>query len=51
MKHFKLPENVLVGMLNYLAQRPYNEVAEAIPTLQNLEEIVDAKEPIQEQSS
>ncbi len=50
MKHYKLPENVLQGLLNYLASRPYVEVQEAIPVLQKLEVIeekeVDATEQV-----
>lgn len=47
MKTYKLPENILVGIINYLGQRPYAEVAEAIPQLQSLEEIVAPVEKLE----
>jgi hypothetical protein len=34
MKNFTLPEEILVKVLNYLATRPYNEVAQLIQDVQ-----------------
>ena len=34
MKTFTLPEEILVKTLNYLATRPYNEVAQLIQDIQ-----------------
>lgn len=33
-----VPADVLVGILNYLVQRPYSEVAQAVPSLEAIVE-------------
>lgn len=43
MKTFKITEEVLQGIISYLAQRPYAEVAQGIQALGQLEEIVENK--------
>jgi hypothetical protein len=49
MKFYKISQEQLTGLLNYLAGRPYSEVAAGIQALQSLEEItVDAKDTVQE---
>jgi hypothetical protein len=37
-KQFIIGEKLLSGIVQYLAQRPFMEVAEAIPALRSLEE-------------
>lgn len=39
MKEYKLPENIRDGLINYLANKPYKEVAEVIAVLANLEQL------------
>jgi hypothetical protein len=41
MKTFKITEEVLAGILQYLATKPYAEVAQGIQALSGLEEIVE----------
>lgn len=36
---YKIPEALLQALLQYLAQRPYAEVAQAIAELQKLEKV------------
>lgn len=36
MKTYQIPEDVLVGILNYLATKPYGEVAVGVTSLQKL---------------
>ena len=42
-KMYKLPEEVLKGILAYLYQRPYAEVAQGIAALSKLEKIEERK--------
>lgn len=39
MREFKITEKTLIDVLQYLAQRPYQEVAEIIEVLRQLEQI------------
>ena len=39
---YALPENVLKALLDYLSQRPYREVSEAMEVLTKLQEIKNA---------
>ena len=39
MKQFKISEQVLQGLMQYLATKPYSEVAQGIEALSRLEEI------------
>ncbi len=39
MKTYVLPEELRTALLQYLAQRPYQEVAQAIAALMKLQEI------------
>ena len=39
MKKFIITEEVLVGLLNYLSAKPYNEVKDAIHVLSTLEQL------------
>lgn len=48
MKHYKISQQTLESLINYLASRPYNEVYQGIQTLQTLEEITDAPVTVQE---
>jgi hypothetical protein len=41
MKEYKIKEEVVKGLINYLSQRPYLEVADGIKALQSLEEVKD----------
>ena len=41
-KKFIIDENLVTGIANYLATRPYKEVAEAIGALQQLQEYKEA---------
>lgn len=40
---YKIPEQTLQAIANYLAKRPYVEVFNLIKTIQNLEKIEDKK--------
>jgi hypothetical protein len=44
MKHYKLPENVLNGILDYMQTKPYKEVANGIYHLKSLKEIPQENE-------
>lgn len=44
MKVFRIDEQTLVALLNYLVQRPYAEVHEGIKALQSLEQIEEKAE-------
>ena len=49
MTSYKIPEQVLQGVVNYLTSRPFIEVAEMIRFLTSLEKITtDAKVSVQE---
>ena len=39
MKQYKISEDILKGILQYLATKPYAEVAQGIEALNKLEEI------------
>lgn len=41
MKHYKISEQDLLAILEYLSERPYKEVAGAIMALKNLPEVTD----------
>ena len=41
MKKFIVPEEVLVSVLKYLHTRPYQEVAQLIQKIQQVEEVKD----------
>lgn len=43
MKHYKISEQDLLALLEYLSGRPYKEVAVAIDALKNLPEVSDEK--------
>lgn len=47
MKNYKINEETLKGILNYLAQRPYAEVAQGIQALSSLEEIKEQEDGIE----
>jgi hypothetical protein len=38
-KHFIIPESLINGLLEYLMERPYKEVAGGVQGLQNLQEL------------
>jgi hypothetical protein len=40
MKQFKISEEIVSGLLQYLATKPYADVYQGIQALQQLEEIV-----------
>ena len=40
---YKISEDVLKGIIAYLAQRPYSEVAQGIDALSKLEKIEESK--------
>ena len=42
--HYKLPKEVLEGILQYLYTRPYSEVKDGVKILENLEQIKDLDE-------
>jgi len=39
MNNFKLPEDVYRGLLEYLVTKPYAEVYQLLPHLENLEQV------------
>ena len=39
MKHYKLPEDLLIGLKDYLSRQPYAAVANAMAALSNLEPV------------
>ena len=41
---YELPEEILKGIINYLATRPYGEVVAGIQELQSLKPIEDKKD-------
>ena len=41
---YELPEEILKGIINYLATRPYSEVVAGIQALQTLKPIEDKKD-------
>ena len=43
MKYYKIDENTVKGLLQYLAERPYKEVAQGINSLITLEELKETK--------
>jgi len=45
MKKFIITEEVVKGLLNYLQERPFKEVAQGIQTLINLPEHKEKEEP------
>jgi len=51
MKYYKLPENVLTGILEYLKNRPYAEVTQGIQALMTLEVIPDNASPVEHQQA
>lgn len=42
---YLIPANIVVGLLTYLQQRPYHEVAQGIAALQALEPIREGDHP------
>ena len=44
MKNYKISEDVLKGIINYLATRPYGEVVAGIQELQSLKPIENKKD-------
>jgi hypothetical protein len=41
--HYKLPKEVLEGILQYLYTRPYSEVKDGVKILENLEPLKDSE--------
>lgn len=39
MSFYKIPEETVIGLIQYLSQRPYAEVAQGIAGLQSLEKV------------
>lgn len=48
MRFYKISEEVLNGILQYLLTRPMMEVEQGVYALRMLEEIKDAPEPVQD---
>lgn len=44
MKEYKLSEEVVQGLVNYLSSKPYTDVYQVIPLLLNAEEIIKEEE-------